>query len=611
MKAAPLRSRLAKWGLVPLLVLVGAVLPAAGEYRILELDGLKIVFDSDWAGLTAPGYFPVRFDITNLGEARAIEIVGETSRSIRVGRGGSQNGGSGLRQAVRLARGDRVRLTIPVPVYGDYETLRFEIRENGRVLERFGFMSLRSRALPVDAAVLIVADADSDLGRAAGRRLRTMTGGGSVVYVPPGAVAGSRGTPYPAPSGRVVGPSIDFVLDAERLPTNWLGYTSLRAVVIDPNKWDQLTDVQKTALLTWTACGGDLVVVDADVTRLLPPDTLPATADPLTYDYLFGRIKATTTAAIHASSVSGVLNSLDTGRNRAWSLPANFAPDWGAIATRGFRLPIPGIDGIPARTYLAILVLFAVLIGPVNYWWLSRHRRQVLVVLTAPIISAVFIMLLAAYAIAGDGFGVYGRAITFTMLDQVKRQAVTRASFSLYAAGMSPSGGLQFPRDVAVFPLGVSGNGPTTQVQLNLTDSQRFAAGLAQARTATNVETVAFRQARERVSFSRGPEGVTVINGLEATIVALDYRDGDRHFGLAAPLPPGGKTVLTTGSAQIRQLLPLTALPAPKLLSVIDNQPTGTYLAVLDRSPFWNSGVSNLVERGSFHLVLGRPDGAS
>ena len=49
-----------------------------------------------------------------------------------------------------------------------------------------------------------------------------------------------------------------------------------------------------------------------------------------------------------------------------------------------------------------------------------------LLVLTAPLISAIFIVLLAGYVVAGEGLGVRGRAVTFTMLDQARKQAVTR-----------------------------------------------------------------------------------------------------------------------------------------------------------------------------------------
>ena len=35
---------------------------AAGEYRTVEIESLKIEIDSEWAVRTAPGYLPVRFD---------------------------------------------------------------------------------------------------------------------------------------------------------------------------------------------------------------------------------------------------------------------------------------------------------------------------------------------------------------------------------------------------------------------------------------------------------------------------------------------------------------------------------------------------------------------
>src|SRR5204862_873283 len=118
-----------------------------------------------------------------------------------------------------------------------------------------------------------------------------------------------------------------------------------------------------------------------------------------------------------------------------------------------------------------------------------------------------------------------GRAVTFTMLDQVRKQASTRASVSLYAAGMTPAGGLRFARDLAVIPIGPEGNGSREQQTLDLTDAQRFSDGGIQARSPTNLEEIGFRSARERLSFSLEAGGMSVVNGLGATITALVYRD--------------------------------------------------------------------------------------
>ena len=593
-----------------LLVLVCAAVavPVDAEYRTVEVESLRITFDSDWAMRAAPGYLPVRLEITNLGEPRVIDILGQGSRSYRAPRS-TQGGGIVVRQTLRLARGDRVRLTVPVPIFGDQENIRFEIREDDRTLERFNYVSLQSRSLPRDASVLIVADPSSAFGKVASTWPRATPGGPAsgrtMVLVP------SPSTP----SGVVVAggrarPALDFVLDPERLRTTWLGFTSLRAVVVGPTEWEQLNDRQREALLTWTACGGDLLFVDGDSSLLLPGQGLAAGhPDRPVRHYFFGRIHVPTSASVEATGLTGVLAAADTVRDVNWGLPANGALDWGIIAGRGFRLMIPGIDGVPARTYVSILILFSLLIGPANYWWLRRRRQQVLVVLTAPFISAVFIVLLAGYALAGEGLGVHGRAVTFTMLDQVRRQASTRATVSLYAAGMAPSAGLRFGRDVAVFPVGPDGTGSRGRLTLDLNDGQRFPAGVLQARSPTNLEAIEFRPARERLSFSDGPDGMSVVNGLDAPVRALIYRRGDQAYSLAGPLAPGGRDVLKVGGPDARLVMPADLGRPSKFVPLIENQPPGSYLAVLERSPFWDPGVSGLAERGSLHLVLGWPEG--
>ena len=565
---------------------------AAGEYRTADVESLRITIDSEWGMRTAPGYLPVRFEITNLGEPRVLEIVGQGSRYFRGTRVGP-GGGSDIRQVVSLARGDRVRLTIPVPVYADNENIRFEIRENGRTVERFNYASFQSRVAYSDASVLIVADPSTALGRAAPGWQRLN--------------APVAGTTRPASP-----PARDFVLEPARIPANWLGFTSLRAVMIGPHEWQQLDDTQKSALLSWTASGGDLLLVNADLSTLFPPGQAPRDPGPdrRVRGYFFGRIHLLTSDAVAAAGIDGVLKAADAAQDPDWALPANRSSDWGVIAGRGFRLPIPGIEGVPARAYLSILIAFSLLIGPVNYRFLRRRRQQVLMVLTVPLISTLFILFLGGYVLAGEGLGVHGRAASFTMLDQARRQAATRLSVSLYAAGMSPGGGLRFPRDTAVFPIGRSGSGSTERLFLDLTDAQRFADGVIQARSPTNFEQIAFRSARERLSFNREADGrISVVNGLGATLTTLLYRVGGEVYTLAAPLPSGAKASLQRGGRAAPDVVPSDVPLSIRFGQIVEHQPEGSYLAVLERSPFWEPGVEGLNERGSFHFVIGWPEG--
>jgi hypothetical protein len=579
---------------------------AAGEYRTFEVESLKVVVDSEWGARTAPGYLPVRVDITNLGDARVIEFVVDGSRFFR-GRRSMGAGEIDVTQRIRLARGDRVRLTVPVPIFGTNENLRFEIRENGKTLERAGYSGFQSAAAPADASALIVADRANPTGAIMSGWVRPMVAPGVTVY------AGGGGLPSRAPGAGPLssGPPNDFVLPPSRLPTNWLGYTSLRAVIVGPAEWGQLTEAQKSALMTWTACGGDLVLVEADPepviggapTAAAPPGQGSARA------YFFGRIHRPPAAWIAATGLAAFLVNAQKLQDSNLALPANGARDWGTIAERGFRLPIPGIGGVPARAYVLILIVFSLIIGPANAWFLRRHRQQVLLVLTAPLISVAFILLLAGYVVASEGNGIRGRIASFTMLDQARSQAVTRSSLSLYAAGLMPSGELRLPRDVAMFPIGTEGAGTRESLVLDLTETQRFAGGVLQTRSPVNMEQVAFRSARERLTFSGSGAQTTVVNGLGAAVTALVYRDGDTLYSLTDRLPSGGKATLRAGAANAAGAVPAGLPLSSRFLHLAQHQPAGSYLAVVDRSPFVEPGVPGVEERGSFHLVLGWPGG--
>ena len=184
-----------------------------------------------------------------------------------------------------------------------------------------------------------------------------------------------------------------------------------------------------------------------------------------------------------------------------------------------------------------------------------------------------------------------------------------RGSASLYAAGMTPSGGLRFPRDVAVFPIGTDGTGNRDTMVVDLTETQRFASGVVHARAPTNFEEIAYRPARERLTFSAEGGGFAVTNGLDVPITRLIYRSGGHVFSFSGALPAGGRAVLTPGGIAAATFVPKGIPIATRFEHLIDHQPEGSYIAVLERSPFWESGVPTLVERGSFHLLLGWPEG--
>jgi len=315
-----------------LLFLLIAVPATAGEYRTVDFESLHVTLDSEWSNQTAPGYWPVRLDITNLGDDRVIEVYGHGDRWWRSGEAGN----SEIRQTVRLKRGDRQRFTVSVPIFGDNDSILFQIREHGRTLQSFTYAGFQSNKSLDETGALIVADPASAIGPQAASWLRS-----ALVITPayrtPSAVSG-------------VSPKLDFILDPQRLPSDWLGYTSLRAVIIGIKEWSQLSSVQKEALLTWTACGGDFMLVDGDLNTLLPdtqsrPAGMATGGDDLIH-YYFGHIRLVNSADITAQGLAGVLSTSRDVDDSVRTLPANRAPDWLYGTDHGFRLPIPGVAGV-------------------------------------------------------------------------------------------------------------------------------------------------------------------------------------------------------------------------------------------------------------------------
>ncbi len=220
--------------LVAASVWAGLAADAAAIQRTIELGDLRIAFDSDWVGAAAPGYLPVRIDVTNVGAPRVIEIVAEGSRFGRTmvmspRRAPTLNRGrSSVRRELRMARGARVRFTFPIPISGETENITLSVREGGRSLQGFGSVSTVGGRSPLDASIAIVAEPGTPFIQAASSWLRSPAPASPPH--PPHSPSAVYVTPTP------VGPPLHAVFEPARLPDSWLGYTSLRAVAIRPDE---------------------------------------------------------------------------------------------------------------------------------------------------------------------------------------------------------------------------------------------------------------------------------------------------------------------------------------------------------------------------------------
>ena len=109
---------------------------------------------------------------------------------------------------------------------------------------------------------------------------------------------------------------------------------------------------------------------------------------------------------------------------------------WGLV----FGL-IPGVGSAPVNSFLVLISLFVVAIGPVNYFLLQRQRKLYLLLITVPLGAGVVTSALFIYALVSDGLGVRARARSLTRIDQTSGRTVSWSRQSYYA-GLAPSAGM-------------------------------------------------------------------------------------------------------------------------------------------------------------------------
>ena len=100
----------------------------------------------------------------------------------------------------------------------------------------------------------------------------------------------------------------------------------------------------------------------------------------------------------------------------SWMQRHGIAPDLGT--EEFFNFMNPGIGGVPVYGFMILITAFAVLIGPVNYFYLRRKRMLWLLLVTVPATALVTSVLLVGYSVAAHGFSIRSRIRSLTVLDQ-------------------------------------------------------------------------------------------------------------------------------------------------------------------------------------------------
>ncbi len=255
-----------------------------------------------------------------------------------------------------------------------------------------------------------------------------------------------------------------------------------------------------------------------------------------------------------------------------WSIVSRIQSGWRSLALRRGVDPllgdmrfrrwlIPGVAQPPVYTFMGLLTVFVILVGPVAYRQTTRSGRGYLMFIIAPILALVTTVSMFVYGIVADGFGTVARVRQITYVDGQSQDAVTRTRGS-YFAGIRPADGLRFDASAEVlwYPDGteVDANAllkaelpPLGRVTID-SANQRFSSGVLPSREQRQFVVQQSLPQFGKVTATRKDDHspLVVENSLAINLLDITIRDREGAFWIAEELPAGGRLQIAASTTK-------------------------------------------------------------
>jgi hypothetical protein len=311
----------------------------------------------------------------------------------------------------------------------------------------------------------------------------------------------------------------------------------------------------------------------------------------------------------------------------AWMLNSLASDDWMWYRRHGlsmhrenpeyWNLLIPGVGEAPVNSFLVLITLFVVVIGPVNYFFLRRQRRLYLILVTVPLGAVIVTGSLLIYAMLTDGLGVRMRLRSVVEIDQPSGRVVSWSRQSYYA-GLSPSEGLSFPVDAAVYPIKHRPIGRYGQregrTHLIWGEDQRLASGFLTTRSTKQFLVVESRKTTLGLKVDETADPPLVTNHFGTVVEHLVVRISSGELFEAHDIDPGKTAGMlpimgSDASTQWKKLLAANRPQFPvgfnpyQLENAADFFNSYSYYSGVDQGMSDPSFRTSIFERRSYGLI--------
>jgi hypothetical protein len=552
--------------------------------RADDFGDISVTADAMYTGNTFHGYAAMRVTLENRSDQRSHVI------NLNYPNGDYPNYGnniSRISRTVALAPGARDVVTLfqpPLPVFGN-GAIAVDV-DGGRAGEIHApnannhCQAFYERGHQT-ATVLISRSLDYD---AVSRVLNVSKTGSS--------------SPYYTSSGDSV-EGIRAEMPAAEWSADWLAYTPFDVIAVRPTDLASMPAETAAALTNYVRAGGSIIVFGSDG---IPEAWRSGTKRGLHQgaDYAAGLgdsfvLDSQNPYELDSDTVSALRKNMNDSAGYWRSLPRD-------SDSMNSSLHLVENLQIPTRGIISLMLLFVIVIGPLNIIVLNRRKRRTWMLCTIPAISLTTTLLVFAYSLLREGITPTVRISGLTILNQTSHHAETIGAEGIYCP-LTPGGGLHFDGETEATPLVNVDYSSGTAREIDWSQSQHFTRGWAAARVPAFFHLRKSETRRERLQVENRDGHLDVLNGLGAPIKSLWYADSAMNIYVAQDVAAGESAALSpskppqsSGHAGPEGLFRDIGFVA-RADGLGDNASgyltPNTYIAVLDSNPFIENALGS------------------
>lgn len=330
--------------------------------------------------------------------------------------------------------------------------------------------------------------------------------------------------------------------DPKQLPDDWRAFSGFDTIMLTDADWSEVPPGPRNAIISWLRLGGQLLVYSST-------DPTPASLG-IPDDESFGKamvLSIGTDLKLDPSSTVNLATSRRTSKTRLEAITQDFKGGW----------PLQGLFGEKSFNYILfiiILLVFGVLVGPVNLFVFAKSGKRHRLFITTPIISLGTSLILIALIILQDGFGGDGsRLVLMEVRPDGKQNAafIQQEQFSRTGVMTSPSFTVDASALIVPVPIASSRWSRFTDAydtsgayDIQPADGKLYASGgWFQSRSEQGHLVTAVVPTRGRIEAT--PQADIVISTFDFPIESLLYKDPSGQWHRADKVTKGQKAKLT------------------------------------------------------------------